>query len=221
MTWSALGERDRRVILLGIAVLALGAVVRMVWLPYFGRLREAEMAVVQEAGALRKERALVRAARTYRVAFDFAGERWLSMIPQLMRGESIASVQASLSQEIDDAARQASAYVSRIELLPPHPAGSGLVGIPMRLEGESDYEGLLSLLAVLEAGPTTLHVRDLEVRGREQTVGGGMGSGPEITVLSFRFSVTAFVLQDESGPHGATTTTENPVASGEPGSARR
>jgi hypothetical protein len=114
----------------------------------------------------------------------------------------MASTQATLSRRLEEAARAAPAQLSRVEPLPPRAAGAGLLAVPLRVEGESDSEGLLSLLADLEAGPALFHVADLDVRGREQPVPGDPTGAARGVVVAFRFTVTGFVLEGAPAPQG-------------------
>jgi hypothetical protein len=215
-------RREKRVILVGFAVLGIGLLVRMLALPYLERVRNAEALLARERERLAQERALVRSTATYRVAFDSLGTRWLSMLPQMMRGGSPIVVQAALSRQVDEAARAALVQLSRVELLPARAAGTGLVAMSLRLEGESDFEGFLTLLSRLEAGPTVFHIDELEVRGREQPGIEGIAGGGGITVVSFRFTVTGFALRGgevaktSRGPAPGAAGSEGGLGSAEP-----
>lgn len=202
MRWAGPESREKRVILAGIVVLGMGLLTRTLALPYLERIREAEALLASERERLAEERALVRGAGTYRAAFDSLGARWLWMLPRVMRGGSPIAVQAALSRQVDEAARGALVQLSRVELLPARAAGTGLAAMSLRLEGESDFEGFLSLLARLEAGPTAFHIDELEVRGREQPSIEGIAGGSPITVVSFRFTVTGFALRGRGAAPG-------------------
>lgn len=200
MRWSELAVRDRRAIAIGAAVLALGLGTRAGVLPYLERVRAAEERVAREEELLARERRLLREARGLRAAFDSLGTQLIAGVPRLLRGGALASTQATLSRRLEEAARAAPAQLSRVEPLPPQPAGAGLLAVPLRVEGETDYEGLLSLLAELEAGPALFHVAELDVRGREQPVPGDPTGTARTVVVAFRFTVTGFVLEGAPAP---------------------
>lgn len=219
MKWATLGDRERRAVVLGALMLALALVIRVGVVPYREGLMEARERLEREERLLARERSLLREARGYRAAFDSLGARVLASVPRLMEGGALVSTQATLSRRLDDASRAASAQLSRVEPLPPRPSGRGLLAVPLRVEGESDYEGFLTLLADLEAGPTLFHIGALEVRGREQAMPTDLSGAAGATVVSFRFVVTGFVLEGGGpAPRGAaagdsTRTVANPVGS--------
>lgn len=210
--WREMAERDRRAVLAGAAVLALGLGVRGIALPYLDRVRDARERVEREEAMLERERTLLREARGYRTAFDSLGGRLVSTVPRLMRGGALSGTQATLARRLDDAARAAPALLSRVEALAPRPAGAGLLAIPLRVEGESDYEGFLGLLADLEAGPTLFHLSDLEVRARDGGAPPDPAAPPRPVVVSFRFTVTGFVLEQGGAANDTAAAREGSAA---------
>ena len=91
--------------------------------------------------------------------------------------------------------------LTRLEPLPAEEEGNGLVGLPLRVEGETDLEGLLTVLHLLDAGSKLVRVENLRVHGRRAVA----VDGPE--VLSFEFVARGFSLaQSESQDAGSTET---------------
>jgi hypothetical protein len=70
----------------------------------------------------------------------------------------------------------------------------GYAALPIHVEGEGDLEGLLVLLAALEAGPTLIHLEDLAVE-RKGRAGPGERAG-EGESLSFRLTAVGFALDE-------------------------
>jgi hypothetical protein len=211
-------EQDRRAIGWGAAALAVMLLFRLAVVPYLDRMADARATLDREQGLLARERRLLAEARGYRGAFDHAGARLLATVPRLMKGGPLAETQAALSRRVDESATIAPAALTRVEALPPRPAGRGLLAIPLRVEGESDYEGFLTLLADLESGPTLFHVTDLDLRSQEAPASGypaAVGPGGVVPVaagpvtVTFRFTVTGFVL-DDSGDAAQADSAEAP-----------
>lgn len=192
MSRPKLGERDRRAVLLGSAVLLAGLLLRAAVLPYAGALRDAGERLERERALLQREERMLHEAESHRRAFGELGTRLLASVPRLMTGGTLAATQATLAGRVDRAASAAPALLRRVEPLPSRSAGPGVRAIPLRVEGESDFEGVMTLLAELESGPSVYHVAELELRAREE----GGGSTPGAVVLSFRFTVTGFVLEE-------------------------
>lgn len=137
-------------------------------------------------------------AEGYSGAIQEASTRLFEIAPRLISGTTYTSAQAALARALDPAAAGA-VTLGQVELLPIRSAGEGLVALPLRVQGEGDLEGLLSLLGTLEAGPVLLHVEDLEMDGRERPLldSPELASAPE--TLSFRFTLVGFSLADVPG----------------------
>jgi hypothetical protein len=209
-------EQDRRAVGWGAAAFVVILLFRLAVVPYLDRMADARATLEREQGLLARERRLLAEARGYRGAFDHAGARLLATVPRLMKGGPLAETQAALSRRVDESATIAPAALTRVEALPPRPAGRGLLAIPLRVEGESDYEGFLTLLADLESGPTLFHVTDLDLRSQEAPPASGypaaVGPGgvvpaaaPGPVTVTFRFTVTGFVLDDSGDAAQADT----------------
>lgn len=198
MKWSALSPRERRAVFLGALVLGAAFLVRLGVLPYLHALDEAQMDLDRQTVLLEREQALLRGAASYPRIFREQGAEFLSGAPQLLEGGTPAVIQASLARRVESAALGAPALLIRLEPLPTRPVGVGFVALPLRVEGESDLEGLLSLLATLEGGPHLFHVEELEIEAHSSGTG-GLGGGVEPReVLAFHFTVTGFGLAEEA-----------------------
>ena len=197
MKWSSLSRRDRRAALLGGAVTAAAVLARFVILPYMQAVEEARGALLRERELFTQERELLAGARAYREEFGVLGERFLAGIPRLLPGGTAATAQAALARRVDRLAAEGPVLLTRLEPLPARPGRDGYVELPLQVEGESDLEGLLSLLAALESGPTLIHVETLAVERKGATAPGERADAAE--VLAFRFAAAGFAL-DEAAP---------------------
>ncbi|MET0398232.1 MAG: GspMb/PilO family protein, partial [Longimicrobiaceae bacterium] len=137
---------------------------------------------------LAQERTLLAGARAYRGEFGAVGARFLAGIPRLLPGATAAAAHAALARRVDRVAAEGSVLVTRLEPLAVRSPGHGYVALPLQVEGESDLEGLLGVLAALESGPTLVHLEALSVERRGRT-----GTGEE---LAFRFTAVGFSLDE-------------------------
>jgi hypothetical protein len=100
------------------------------------------------------------------------------------------------------------AHVTRVEPAASRDAGGGITALPVAVIGESDLEGLLTFLHMLETGPKLVNVDELKIESANggapvaagaayaatpfYTPSGAPGGQPE--VISFRFTATGFTL---------------------------
>ncbi len=196
MKWGSLSPRDQRAARVGIGVTVAAVVFRLVVLPYAQAERDARSALQRERELFVEERALISGARGFTEAFEVLGERFLAGIPRLLPGGTTAAAQAALARRVDRLAAEGPVVLTRVEPLPVRPRDDGYVELPLQVEGESDLEGLLGLLAALESGPTLIHLENLVVERR--SLAGAAGYVGEAETLSFRFTTVGFSLDEDS-----------------------
>lgn len=197
----ALSPRDRRAATLGGVVVAGALLVRVVLLPYSRAVEDARAAMLRERELFARERALVAEARAFPREFGALGERFLAGVPRLLPGGTAATAHAALARRVDRLAAESPALLTRLEPLPPRARQDGYVELPLQVEGESDLEGLLALLAALETGPTLVHLEDLAMERKGRT-GPGERAG-EAESLAFRFTAVGFGLETPPGEPAA------------------
>jgi hypothetical protein len=195
-------SRDRRALLLGAAVLASGVCWTAIVRPYFQALQGVSSALTAERDLLDRELRLLAGADQYAAEFEQAGARLLDVATRLFGGENNAVASAGLIRYLQEGAGTGPALLTRLEPLPAEEEGNGLVGLPLRVEGETDLEGLLTVLHLLDAGSKLVRVENLRVQGRRAVA----VDGPE--VLSFEFVARGFSLaESESQDAGGSTET--------------
>ena len=194
-----LNARDRRALLLGAAVLGPALVWTLAVAPYFRALSDARERLTSERSLLRRELELLATAADYPKAFDAGAQRLLKAAPRLMGGETDGAASAAAAGYVRRLATIASASLSRVEPGEARVSADGVTALPVGVSGESDLEGLLTFLQMIETGPKLVHVEDL----RMEAQGGGAGVvvnpfytplGPQPEVITFRFTATAFTL---------------------------
>lgn len=200
-----LGARDRRAVLLGAAVLAPALAWAFAVRPYLEAVAEAGDRLAVERRLLRGELELVAAAPEYPKAFDAGAERLLAAAPRLMGGDDEGAAAAALAGYLRRTAQAGGANLTRVEPAAAAEAGAGVRALPVAVTGESDLEGLLTFLQMLESGPKLVHVRDLRLEaaasaGPQPAAYAATAYTPDPAaqpeVITFRFTATAFTLAE-------------------------
>lgn len=204
MRMPALGPRDRRAILIGAAVLAPAFAWTFAAAPYLSAVADARDRLELERRLLRGELELLASASAYPKAFDAGAERLLAAAPRLMAGDDEGAAAAALAGYVRRLARMGTANLTRVEPAPSYDAGGGVRALPAGVTGETDLEGLLTFLQLIESGPKLVHVQELRLEAASAPAGGGEAYGgaaafytpaaapPE--VITFRFTAVAFTL---------------------------
>ena len=216
----ALTPRDRKAITWGAAVLVPALAWTMVVSPYLDALGEAKTRLEQDRATLEREMEVLSEAADYRRAFDDGAEKLLAAAPRLMGGDDDGAASAAVAGYLRRLARMGGAHVTRVEPGPSRDAGGGVTALPVGVSGESDLEGLLTFLQMLEAGPKLVDVDELRIEasgsGAPAGIGTAAGGQPFYTpigptgapveqpeVISFRFTATGFTLAQPAKKAGA------------------
>ncbi len=204
----ALSPRDRKALTWGAAVLAPALAWTLVVSPYLGALGEAKTRLEQDRATLEREMEVLAETADYRRAFDEGAEKLLAAAPGLMGGDDDGAASAAVAGYLRRLARMGGAHVTRVEPGPSRDAGGGVTALPVGVNGESDLEGLLTFLQMLEAGPKLVDVAELRIEATGSATPAGIGTAyggqpfytpsgapaeqPE--VITFRFTATGFTL---------------------------
>jgi hypothetical protein len=205
MRMPKLGPRDRRAIRLGAAVLGPGLAWSLALSPYLTAAADARDQLAAERGLLRREQQLLASAPSYPGAFDDGAERLMRAAPRLMGGDDEGAAAAALAGYLRQAANAGGANLTRVEPAAAEDAGGGIRALPVAVTGETDLEGLLTLLQSLESGPKLVHVRELRLEAAAPpapadapaavyTPYTAAATQQQPEVITFRFTATAFTL---------------------------
>ena len=158
------------------------------------------------------EQRLLEQAKQYPSAFRGASTALLSVAPHLLGGDTYAAAQAGLARVLERLAAGEPLVLNQIEPLPPRPAGAGITALGLRVQGESDLEGVLTLLAALEAGPLLLQVENVAIEAANGLAGEAMDSLGTPETLAFDFALVGYVFADpdSAGAGGAPTVSAAP-----------
>jgi type II secretory pathway component PulM len=190
-----LNARDRRALRLGAALLLCAAFVRFGGLPLVAALSESRSAFQRETALLNREYRLLRDARALPARFDTAANEYLSLATALLPGSTADEIIAHLAARVERIAARSPVLLTRIEQITADADTSGIEAYRLRVEGEGDLEGILSVVAALEAGPRLLRVDDLSLHTRNsEALIPDVGLGGELDVIAFALVVTGFAL---------------------------
>lgn len=186
-----MSPRDRRALRMGIPLLLAGLAWHVAVAPYLREVRAVSEQLRLEREILASERGLLASAGLASSEVRGLSQELIAAALRLVGGPNEQAATAALTGFLEYAARQNRVYLSRVEPAAPEPAGEGLVAIPIRLRGESDFEGILSLLHGLEHSSKLLRVEALSVKS---TRPGQLVAPEEAEVLEFDLVAKGFML---------------------------
>lgn len=197
--WRQRGDRDRRAIRLG----ALALLPALAWVfsvsPWLDAVGDRRSRLEARRSLLRAEHDLLAARERYPEAVRAAAARLQAAAPSLLDSRSRGVATAGLTQFVEDRAAASRVRLTATEPRPTRRLDARLVAVPLRVEGQTDLQGVLGFLESLEAGPKLLQVEDLRIR----RPGGVRRGEEEMEVLGFSATVTGFMLYSESRETGA------------------
>ena len=187
-----LAPRDRRALGLGAAVLGPALLWAFVVAPVTRALDAQAARLAAERQLFSREAGLLEDAARARAARDTSASRLLAVAPRLFGGGAAAAA-AGLAQYLQEGARRSRVLVTHIETLPVQRVDSGIAAVAVRVHGESDLEGVLTLLYALEGGSKLVRIDDLHIPAQDE----GQRFGSTGTALTFEFTATGFVFEVE------------------------
>lgn len=197
MNRSALSRRDRRALSIGATAVVIAAGTRLLLFPYVTKEEALHDQIVQEERALLHDQLVLRSAREQPEQFTRAEEDLFRMLPRLVNGGTETSIQAALVEDVQAAAQSGGVRLDRLEPLKSEVVGDGVRAHSIRVDGEGDLEGILTLLSALDASPVLMRIANLSISGGAAPAYASP-SGAE--KLRFRCTITGYELTTESIP---------------------
>lgn len=205
MNAKTLSSRDRRAFLLGGLVMIAGAVWVLGVRPYYSLLREVSDHLAAERALLQREMGVLAGVDDYPLVLE-RGAQLLSRVgPSLFTGETSGVASAAFAQYLQESARVRRVFITRVDPDPTESVGADINALPLRVQGETDLEGLLTLLDHLEKGPKLVNVEELTIRNVAR---GGRTATSDMEILSFTFTARGYQLMEFDVPAPATTRDE-------------
>jgi len=171
-----LSARDRRVLLIGGAVIAL-LVLFARGLPAWRRWDAAARADARrELGREADARAAVAGLRATLDSAEARRDRLGRLTPALLDGESPSAAAATLASILTGAAARAGVLLGAVDVQPDTASGGTFTRVAVRTGVTGDLEGVTELLRYLESVPELLAVREISIT---QPDAGGTPDRPE------------------------------------------
>ena len=175
---SGLAPRDRRAVLVG-GVIALAIVGWAGLARPFGRaVRAANATLQQERALLEREEGLI-VVRAERPQLEREARARLSTVaPRFWPVSDAGIAHAALATYLQRSADSVHVLVTQVEATAPMPLPSGVAGIPLRVHGQTDFQGLVDYLTLLGSGPRLVRVTQLDVVATSASTDRTPASGP-------------------------------------------
>lgn len=185
--------RDRRALRIGLLVV-VGGVLAVRGLPalWSGWQERREALGARRALLQRAEEALGRIDSLEAEGAD-ARAKFVALAPRLVAGRTEAEAQADLGGRLALIANRERTRLLRVAPLPDSTRELQLRRVRLRVEVESDWNGMVGFLKGIAADPAVLRVTSVAVRGSESPTA---GPGPE--VLAGELEVTGWYLDRRS-----------------------
>ena len=202
---NGLSPRDRRAILIGLAILVPAAVYVLGVKPYQAALGEVRDRVSAERELLARELALLESSDSLPAAIQRASAEAERFEDRLVRAASGELAEGELTDFLEGSALRSRVLLEEIrsgELGRGEEAPAGLEVVRLHLRGESDLEGVLTFLDEIETSRLLLRVRGLalepQVARSESEEDEEASRAPVPTgVIEFQLIVDGFARLDE------------------------
>lgn len=193
MTAAPLSDRERRMVAGAAVLLTAAMLIRFVVTPVAGAVATARAEREREEHALARERALLDEAQGYTRQVAELGDRYRRATPRLLEGASPAAAQAALAAQLEAAAAALAVLLTRLEPLPPRSSARATTALPLRVEGEAELADVLTLWAVLQAGPRLIDLEDASLRVRSARTPTNRETAVAASAIEFQFTAVGFV----------------------------
>ncbi len=164
--WRGLGARERRILALGLALMASAWLILRGAPATWHALEARHERVVQTEIALARARAALLAVPVARESLAVRAQRLVAYAPRLFAGATAAEAGAELSGWVGGQATLRRVRIVR-ENVDADSAVPPFRRLTLRLEAEGDVVGLAAWLADLEHGPKLLALEELAITAPE------------------------------------------------------
>lgn len=198
LTLRTLADRDRRAVLLGLAVLMPVLLYVVAVRPYRAALTDLRERAAAEHALLQREEALITGAEAAPDNIAGVDARADNAAMRLVHAPNVPLAEAEVTGMLETLATLSRVLLTEMRGVEPPRAreDDDVASIrPLRLavRGESDLEGVLLFLQRIETNPLLLRVVELSVEPARQPRGEGAANG----VVQFGITVEAYTPADE------------------------
>ena len=207
LLFDGMAPRDRRALLLGMAIM----IPALLWVfgvrPYRAALSEARERVTAERELLSRELDLLYSSTELAGAVQEAEDDALLVESRMLQASSLVLAEAELTDFLELVAFESRVLLEEIqgaELNRGEEPPPGMAVVRLRLSGESDLEGVLGFLDEIEKSQLLLRVRGLALepevtRPSSDERGGGSQEAVPTGVVQFQLIIDGFA-RPEGGP---------------------
>jgi hypothetical protein len=194
MTWSAMQSRDRRAVMLGVAVLAPALL--FIWgvRPYLAALDDARQELAAQRDALAREQAAVASARDNPRLRQVADSAMHALQPRLFEGRDDVMASALLASYVGDLAQRSRVLLQDASTRPSTVGKDGVRALAVEIRAESDLRGTLRFLQALERGTKLVRVDRLDV------IRAPGSTDDPAEALTITATISGFALADRGAP---------------------
>jgi hypothetical protein len=159
---SAMNSRDRRALILGLAI--LGPALGYIWgvKPLFASLNRTRDQIFEQRQLLAQEMAAVAAAKRNPDLQRLADSAMHAMAPRLFEGRDDVMASAELVSHINNVAQSGNVLLQSAATRPTDVV-NGIRALRVEIRGESDLRGILTFLHSIESGEKLLRVDRLDL----------------------------------------------------------
>ncbi len=200
-----LATRDRRAILLGLAMIIPAAVIVLGVRPFFGALTEAQDRLATERDVLTRELELLESAPALPKHIEEALRKTAAVDLRLLEAASEILAEAQLTDLLESWAVLSRVLLREIESVAPargEETPPGFERLRLSVRGESDLEGVLTFLDALESGLLLVRVSGFAlepVLARRETDDGPQGEPIPTGVVEFQLIIESYLKTDGTG----------------------
>ncbi|MGH7572642.1 MAG: GspMb/PilO family protein [Gemmatimonadota bacterium] len=162
-----LKPRDRRALKLGALVLGPVLFFTHGVRPYLGARAELVERLETERASYERELRLLADSERFPELRQQAVKGLEHETGRLFEGPNDASAGAALAAFVETRARESEVHLQGVQTLATDSIAGGLMRLRVELQGMSDLEGVLRLLAALEGGDKLISVEELRIERRE------------------------------------------------------
>lgn len=195
-----LTRRDRRALLLGLAVLAPAVLYGSAVRPYANALADARRNLHSQRDLLARELTLLADARAFPAHLERIESALEALAPRLFTAPDPVAATGVLAGYVADAAQRSRVLLERSDPASPSQVDGDLARLEVQVRALGDLEGLLALLYALEHGPKLVRVEGIAIE-RASRPGRQLDARDE-EVLSLRAVVAGFAPSQPSKEGG-------------------
>lgn len=195
-----LSDRDRRALLVAAGAVAVTLFLELVAFPAYRGHRETTARLARESRQLRGDLRVVAEAKAATSVYRRGAERLLAAAPRTFPAPPRGTATRALLGRLRTLAEEAHVYVAEARPVQGEDGGdSGVRRLRASLVGETDFEGLITFLRLLEVDERLLAVDRLEARVPADSAR-VRGGGAEVLTVGLRVVGFQLPRRDSAGP---------------------